>query len=478
MSLVKNLALQVLTLLKHLWALVCDLSGFSRGLLAIIRFEIKRVTTPGRAFWWVFVAIFPIVIACLLRYVVEPQVRENIQNAVIHQQMMIEQNQNQQIIVPATSGDQSGMGQLPPGAQLQPGQAQPMAAPPPIGSNRDQLYTVALYLLGPSIACMLGALLIAAPAIASELEQHSWIYLATRPNGVFFLVAGKYIVAVMWAFSATLIGVTGGAMICGQEYNSALSIPGPQKLQLSLSQLNSSVGVDDEFALTMSVTNQSQSAINDVQLRVRHTYEFKLTDLAEKKRDNRGSRLVESIATLGPGETKSVDIRILAEKATGNQVGRITAMMDYPETPSPVSVVESIQIFKESPPTFFWRVVILIATAFFAAIAYSALYLVIGALFPARAMVFCVAYTIGAEGILSMLPAVVNRLTVQYRLRSFLFHHLQDGSGVSEGVGDALLVTGGADQPLWILIHAAICLGVSLLIVLSREFTTAAESDV
>ena len=188
MSLVKNLALQVLTLLKHLWALVCDLSGFSRGLLAIIRFEIKRVTTPGRAFWWVFVAIFPIVIACLLRYVVEPQVRENIQNAVIHQQMTIEQNQNQnqnqQIIVPATSGDQSGMGQLPPGAQFQPGQAQPMAAPPPIGSNRDQLYTVALYLLGPSIACMLGALLIAAPAIASELEQHSWIYLATRPNGV------------------------------------------------------------------------------------------------------------------------------------------------------------------------------------------------------------------------------------------------------------------------------------------------------
>ena len=139
MSLVKNLALQVLTLLKHLWALVCDLSGFSRGLLAIIRFEIKRVTTPGRAFWWVFVAIFPIVIACLLRYVVEPQVRENIQNAVIHQQMTIEQNQNQnqnqQIIVPATSGDQSGMGSCHPVPSFNQGRLSPWLLRRPSGQT-------------------------------------------------------------------------------------------------------------------------------------------------------------------------------------------------------------------------------------------------------------------------------------------------------------------------------------------------------
>ena len=62
----------------------------------------------------------------------------------------------------------------------------------------------------------------------------------------------------------------------------------------------------------------------------------------------------------------------------------------------------------------------LIAMSWLSAMAYSAIYLMIGTLLPKRAMVFCVMYTFIVEVGLGFIPAIVNRLTVQYRLRSLL----------------------------------------------------------
>ncbi len=121
-------------------------------LLAVYKFELKRILTPGRSMWWFLVVAFPVSITLLMQNFVTP----------------------------------------PRGASQQ---------------DIDTVFTIALYFLGPSIGCMLGALLTAAPSVASELEQHSWIYLATRPNGLFHLVIGKFLVAVTWTGSAAMIGI-------------------------------------------------------------------------------------------------------------------------------------------------------------------------------------------------------------------------------------------------------------------------------
>ena len=130
------------------------------SLLAVAIFEFKRIMTPGRAFWWLVVAAFPVVITLLMstylipaRRVSVPQQPESIQEIGV-------------------------------------------------------MFTFALYVLGPSLSCMLGVLLTSAPIVATELEQHSWVYLATRPNGLFHLLMGKYLVAVVWTASAAILGIT------------------------------------------------------------------------------------------------------------------------------------------------------------------------------------------------------------------------------------------------------------------------------
>ncbi len=59
---------------------------------------------------------------------------------------------------------------------------------------------VATYILVPQVICMLGLLLWATPAIHSELEAKTWVYLAMRPAGKQAILLGKYLVAVRLGF--------------------------------------------------------------------------------------------------------------------------------------------------------------------------------------------------------------------------------------------------------------------------------------
>jgi len=261
-------------------------------LLAVYRFEMKRILTPGRSLWWLLVVAFPVSITILM-----------------------------ESFIPAPQG----------------------ADPQDI----DTAFTIALYFLGPSIACMLGALLTAAPSVASELEQHSWIYFATRPNGLFHLVMGKFFVAVTWTASASLLGV-------------ALSLP------ISRIQSTGEAGIA------------------------------------------------------------------------------------------------------------------LLLVALLSSVGYSALYIMIGTLFPQRAMVFCVAYTGAVELFMGFFPAVINRLTVQYRLRSLLFHWTTQSEAFRDS--DVLKYVASTEgvllQLLWLASFTAIFLSVALATVQVREFTAAQETDV
>ena len=261
------------------------------SLLAIYKFELKRIMTPGRAFWWLIVAAFPVVIIAMMTKYLTPHSH--------------------------VSEEHIGF-----------------------------IFTIALYFLAPSIACMLGVLLTAAPTVATELEQHSWVYLATRPNGLFHLIFGKYLVAVTWSSSATILGIV-------------IAVP----------------------------------------------------------------------------------------------LSRIQAKWDA------VWILSTITVLS--------------------AFAYAALYMMIGTLFHARSMVFCVVYTGAIELFLGMFPAVVNRMTIQFRLRSLLANWVDIPKEAQNAEIIQLFASTDSSsmQIFWLVALTSVLLGISFTAVQVREFTSASESE-
>lgn len=71
----------------------------------------------------------------------------------------------------------------------------------------------AIYFLIPEVLCLLGLLLWATPAVATEIEGQTWIYLAMRQSGRTTVLLGKYLAAVVWSLSAALVAATLCAVI-------------------------------------------------------------------------------------------------------------------------------------------------------------------------------------------------------------------------------------------------------------------------
>jgi ABC-type transport system involved in multi-copper enzyme maturation permease subunit len=112
--------------------------------------------------------------------------------------------------------------------------------------------------------------------------------------------------------------------------------------------------------------------------------------------------------------------------------------------------------------------------------AYAAVYLLLGTVMPRRAMVLAVAYTLIFELVISFVPAVINKITVQYRLRALLVDWL-DLPFPTEGPGGALSLIG--DAPAWrhvliLLLITPVLLTLSVAILRWKEFPSSAESDV
>ncbi|MFN5198421.1 MAG: hypothetical protein ACK6D0_04425 [Planctomyces sp.] len=261
------------------------------ALLAMFRYELRKSVTAGRVAWWFVLAMFPVLITLLSRWV------------------------------------QSKEGEI----QL---------------AERNSFWSILLYVAIPCVCCAMSALLTAGPAVATELEQRSWVYLATRPHGIAWLLLGKFLVATLWAFTAAAAAV-------------------------SLSVL-------------------------------------------------------------------------------------------FINTPNPGSI---------------WLGILRLAAL--AAPAYSATYLLLGAVFSRRSMVFCVMYTVGVEVLLGSFPAVINRVTVQYRLRSLLTQWLPLSDEIRNSTAMQYTI-GSSGAPLHMLCLAGITIGFILLAIALtrlRQFTTAAESD-
>ncbi|MEZ6063014.1 MAG: hypothetical protein R3C19_21935 [Planctomycetaceae bacterium] len=272
------------------------------SLLAIIRFEWNRTMTSGRIAWWVTLAAFPVVITSLVRWFTYEAV------------MRVPPDRMEEFL-----------------------------------AAQQTAWSIVLYMLVPCVASAVGVLLSAAPAIAGELEQRSWVYMATRPNGIFWLMLGKYMVAVVWGASASIAGLTVAVPITGLDVATA-------------------------FDLWFTLVR---------------------------------------LCLLSCGS-------------------------------------------------------------------YAAVFMLIGAIIPHRAMVFCVAYTGVVEVVISMIPAVINRITVQYRLRSLFV----SWTGAEEQLRNMPFFEyvfnedGTMLQILWLLALTAVFLVTALVIAHRREFTAVAESDV
>lgn len=122
-------------------------------MLDVIRFELRRSMTVGRGAIWIFLVLFPIALISTLR-----------------------------VIAPM---------------------------------DRVEPWGIMLYFLVPEVVCLLGLLLWATPAISTEIEGQTWVYLATRRSGRTFVLLGKYMTAVLWSFTAALVAITVCAVVMG-----------------------------------------------------------------------------------------------------------------------------------------------------------------------------------------------------------------------------------------------------------------------
>lgn len=113
-------------------------------------------------------------------------------------------------------------------------------------------------------------------------------------------------------------------------------------------------------------------------------------------------------------------------------------------------------------------------------IAYAAVFILIGVLAPKRAMVFGVIYAVGVEVGAAFIPAAVNLLTVQHRLRCLLVRGMQIDESVAER-NPVFLSYFGDESASWhlaiLLAMTAAYLVAAALILHFREFTAAAETD-
>ncbi len=199
-----------------------------------------------------------------------------------------------------------------------------------------------IFLLVVEVTCLLGLLLWGAPLIQSELESHSWIYIAVRPRGRVHLLLGKYANAVVWVFLACLAAIT------------------------------------------------------------------------------------------------------------------LTAKIAW--------MIDTVQ---------FWMVIVVLS--FLSSLAYGALYVLMAVLFPRRAMVLAVGYTLVFEGLVSLVPATINRLTIQYRLRSLLVHWMGWYEQIPDDAKSLVSQAPPWQNVVLLLVITTSLLGVAVVAIQFREYLTGGE---
>ena len=112
--------------------------------------------------------------------------------------------------------------------------------------------------------------------------------------------------------------------------------------------------------------------------------------------------------------------------------------------------------------------------------AYAAIYLMLGTLFTKRSMVICVAYTLIFELVASFVPALINKFTIQFRLRALYIEWA--GIDITQAGNDFPMDIFG-EAPAWqhvsvLVVYATVLVAFATWLVRQREYLITVSADV
>ena len=118
-----------------------------------------------------------------------------------------------------------------------------------------------------------------------------------------------------------------------------------------------------------------------------------------------------------------------------------------------------------------------VALVAIASMSYGALYGLFGVWLHRRAMVLAVAYTLIFELLVSLIPAVINKCTVQYRLRGLFVTWMDWRNLVGEQTKEVFL----GNEPAWLhltilAVGVVVVMSVALQLIQRKEYATASDN--
>lgn len=154
-------------------------------------------------------------------------------------------------------------------------------------------------------------------------------------------------------------------------------------------------------------------------------------------------------------------------------LGRYLVAVGWAASAGASAIVISVAIAQ--PPAVWQTTAALLACCLIACAAYGALYCLLAAIFPRRAMVVAVTYTFVFELVVAWLPAVINQFTIQFRLRCLFFDWAQLSELVTR-VRDILFST----SPHWVhllvlTIYIVALLTVAVAVLERRQLVTSED---
>ncbi|QDT53251.1 ABC-2 family transporter protein [Caulifigura coniformis] len=218
-----------------------------------------------------------------------------------------------------------------------------------------------VFVMACEMVVILNAMLWVAPIVQAELEGKTWLYVVTRPYGRFCLVLGKLVNGVTWTLGAGLLAL---ALVGGVSWIAALPVK-----QIA--------GVGSEHDQRVA---EAQKLVRQL------TSDPKVRQLFDETRGRAG-------------------------EFPPFQDGGAAFPNLQPHEPEVVfdSVGDALEVGG-----------VLAALAVLGGLAYSSLFCGIGCIIPKRAMLIAFSYTLIFETVVAFVPAIINRLTIQYHLRCLL----------------------------------------------------------
>ncbi|MEM7474073.1 MAG: ABC transporter permease [Planctomycetota bacterium] len=119
----------------------------------------------------------------------------------------------------------------------------------------------------------------------------------------------------------------------------------------------------------------------------------------------------------------------------------------------------------------------LAATSLCAAIAYAAIYLLIGAVFFRRATIVAVIFSLVIEGLGAWIPATINQFTISYRLRTLMTEWSDMGQIINHRDVPFLFGDEGVFFTMLIIVsYTVIVLGIACYLITKREYPVQSDT--